>query len=354
VTEQADAPLAPHTTLQLGGPARRLVEAHSAAEVVEFVAAADAAGERLLLLGGGSNVVLADEGFDGLVVRLAARGVEMRPSGPEHTLVTAQSGEPWDPFVEQTVAAGLAGLEALSGIPGQVGASPIQNIGAYGQEVAQTVSEVSVYDRVAREVRRLPREACGFGYRSSVFKRADSRVVLEVTFRLERSELSRPVTYAELARTLGVEIGARAPLADVRAAVLSLRRRKGMVVDPGDPDSVSAGSFFTNPILSPEEVERLAERVSARLGREAAFPRFPEPDGRVKVSAAWLIENAGFSKGHGTGPVRISTKHTLALTHRGGGSTAALLGLAREIQAGVRDAFGVELVPEPVLVGGAL
>lgn len=337
------APLAPRTTLRLGGPARRLVEAHTANEVVAFVRAADAAGEPVLLLGGGSNVVLPDAGFDGLVVVIASTGVRI-----EGGLVTAEAGELWDPFVARTVTAGLAGLEALSGIPGAVGSTPIQNVGAYGQEVAQTVTAVTAYDRTTGTVGCLSAAQCRFGYRRSVFKGSDRWVVLRVAFGLTVSPESAPVRYAELARRLGVPVGGRASLAAVRHAVLELRRRKGMVVDDADPDSVSAGSFFTNPVLSPAAYDD----VVARAGTAPAA--FPEPDGRVKVSAAWLIERAGFTRGYGDGPVRISTKHTLALTHRGGGTSAELLGLAREVRDGVRAAFGVELVPEPVLIGQTL
>ena len=346
--EQSNAPLAPRTTLRLGGPARRLVEAHDADELVALVAAADDAGEPVLVLGGGSNVVLPDDGFDGLVVVTANRGIEVERDAAG-AVVASEAGEPWDAFVARMVAEDLAGVEALSGIPGTVGSTPIQNVGAYGQEVAETVTTVRVYDRQERAVVTLTAAECGFGYRSSVFKGSDRRLVTGVTFRFGLGPLSRPVRYAELARALGVEVGDQAPLPDVREAVLALRRAKGMVVDDADPDSVSAGSFFTNPILSEAEFEALVRRVQERLGESP--PRFPAGDGRVKTSAAWLIERAGFARGYGEGPVRISTKHTLALTHRGGGTTAQLLGLAREVRDGVREAFGVELVPEPVLVG---
>ena len=244
---------------------------------------------------------------------------------------------------------GLAGVESLSGIPGSIGATPIQNVGAYGQEVAETIVSVRVLDRERDVVEELPADDCGFAYRSSAFKRTPGRwVVLAVTFALERRELSAPLTYAELARTLAVAPGEGAPLADVREAVLALRRGKGMVLDPGDPDSVSAGSFFTNPILAEGAFAALEERA-AEHGRP---PGFPEPDGRVKTSAAWLIERAGFQRGHGDpNGIAISSKHTLALTNRGQGTTAELLALAREIAGGVRDRFGVDLVPEPTLVG---
>jgi UDP-N-acetylmuramate dehydrogenase len=340
--------LAPLTTLRLGGPARRIVEARSEAEAIEAVRAADDAGEPLLLLAGGSNVVIADEGFPGTVVRLLTQGIT-RVGGDR---IEVQAGEPWDPFVARCVAEGRAGIECLSGIPGSVGATPIQNVGAYGQDVSETIVSVRVYDRVSGHVEELPGGACEFTYRSSAFKRNPGRwIVLAVTFSLERESdrpESRPIAYAELARALGVELGATAPLDDVRAAVLALRRGKGMVIDPDDPDSVSAGSFFTNPILDPADFQALRERAAGR----GEPPAFPEPDGRIKTSAAWLVERAGFGRGYGMpGPAAISTKHSLALTNRGGATTAQLLALAREVADGVERAFGVRLVPEPVLVG---
>jgi UDP-N-acetylmuramate dehydrogenase len=260
-----------------------------------------------------------------------------------------QAGEPWDPFVERCVRDGLAGIECLSGIPGSVGATPIQNVGAYGQDVSETVTRVRVYDRTTGAVEELSNEACEFTYRSSAFKRNPGRwLVLAVTFELDEQPMARPIRYPELARTLGVSVGNVAPLAEVREAVLSLRRGKGMVIDPSDPDSVSAGSFFTNPILSAADFETLLQRV----GPQAGLPGFPEPDGRVKTSAAWLVERAGFRRGYGMpGPAAISTKHSLALTNRGGATTAELLALAREVADGVERELGVRLVPEPVLVG---
>jgi UDP-N-acetylmuramate dehydrogenase len=346
--------LADLTTLRLGGPAGRFVVAEHDDELVDAVLEADAEGEPLLVLAGGSNVVVADEGFPGVVVHVATRGVERHDAG-DAVLLTVQAGEPWDPFVERCVAEGLAGIEALSGIPGSVGATPIQNVGAYGQEVSETIDQVLVLDRRGKRVEMLDARACEFSYRSSVFKRTPGRwVVLAVTFALRRDPLSMPIRYAELARALGVEIGDRAPLADVREAVLELRRRKGMVLDEDDPDSVSAGSFFTNPVLTAEEFEALRARVREKLGADADPPSWPESDGRVKTSAAWLIERAGFTKGYGDpATVAISSKHTLALTNRGAGTTAALVALAREIADGVRREFGVELVPEPVFVGHA-
>ena len=317
--------LAELTTLRLGGPAGWLLEAHTDEEVVAAVP------EAALVLAGGSNVVVADEGIAGTVVRIATRGVDR-----DGSRLTVAAGEPWDDLVTRTVAEGLQGFECLSGIPGSVGATPIQNVGAYGQEVAETIESVRVYDREADRVVEMPAADCGFGYRTSVFRYHDRHVVLAVTYRLREDTRSGPLRYAELARTLDVPVGGTAPLAEVREAVLRLRRGKGMVIDPADPDSVSAGSFFTNPILD---------------SAPAGAPAWPQPDGRVKTSAAWLIEQAGFHRGHGNGRVGISTKHTLALVNRGGATTAELMALAREIAGGVQERFGVSLHPEPVLVG---
>jgi UDP-N-acetylmuramate dehydrogenase len=334
------ADLAPLTTLRLGGPAKRLVEAHDEAALIDAVREADAAGEPLLVLAGGSNVVIADEGFAGTVVQVLTRGASF--AGGE---LRVQAGEPWDPLVARMVENGLQGFECLTGIPGSTGATPIQNVGAYGQDVSETVTWVRVLDRATGVVETMPAAACGFEYRRSVFKHDDRRVVLEVAYRLREQDASGPLSYAELARALDVPVGGSAPLADVREAVLALRRGKGMVIDPADPDSVSAGSFFTNPILSAADFAALEARAGA------APPAFPEPDGRIKTSAAWLIQHAGFSRGDGNGRVAISSKHTLALVNRGGASTAELVALAREIAARVRDRFGVELAPEPVFVG---
>jgi UDP-N-acetylmuramate dehydrogenase len=349
-----DAPLAPLTTLRLGGPADRLVTVDDEDDLVDAVREADAAGQRLLLLAGGSNLVIADAGFPGLVVRVATRGVDRAPAEDGRVRLTVQAGEEWDAVVADAVADGLAGIECLSGIPGSTGATPIQNVGAYGQEVSATITAVRVLDRRTGAVEDLPPQACGFAYRSSAFKGSDTHAVLAVTFSLARATVGEPVRYAELARALDVEVGASAPLEEVREAVLRLRRGKGMVIDPEDPDSVSAGSFFTNPIVDAGDFDALERRAAERLGAGVRPPRFPEPDGRVKTSAAWLIERAGFSKGYGEGRIGISAKHSLALVNRGAGTTAELVGLAREIAGGVRDAFGVELRPEPTLVGVSL
>ena len=349
-----DVNLAGYTTLRLGGPARRFVEATSEAEIVAAVRDADDRGEPALVLGGGSNLVVADAGFPGTVVHVGTRGTERVAADGDRVRVRVQAGEDWDAFVARCVADGLAGVECLSGIPGRVGATPIQNVGAYGQDVSETIVEVRVYDRHTRACVALDHDACHFTYRNSVFKGNDRYVVLDVTYALQASEESQPVAYAELARRLGVDPGDRVTLKEARDAVLELRRGKGMVLDAADPDTRSAGSFFTNPILEPARLADLERRVADRLGPDAAFPRYPETGDRVKTSAAWLIEHAGFGKGHALGPVRISTKHTLALTNPDGATTADLLALAREVRGGVHDAFGVELVNEPVLVGVVL
>ncbi|HEY0773151.1 MAG TPA: UDP-N-acetylmuramate dehydrogenase [Nocardioidaceae bacterium] len=337
--------LARHTTLRLGGPAAHFVEATTEEALVEAVRAADEAGEPVLLVAGGSNLVVADEGFPGTVVKIATRGVVVDQDDCSGATVRVAAGEGWDAFVERAVTEGWVGIEALAGIPGSVGATPIQNVGAYGQEVSQTIASVRCWDRQESAVRTIAAADCGFGYRTSRFKREPGRfVVLSVTFQLRLGDLGAPVAYAELARTLGVEPGERVALDRVRDAVLGLRGGKGMVLDAEDHDTWSAGSFFTNPILAPEEAARLPEGA----------PRWEQPDGRVKTSAAWLIDNAGYGKGYGNDLVSLSTKHALALTNRGGASTADLVALAREIRAGVEERFGVRLENEPVLVGCAL
>ncbi|HEX3932452.1 MAG TPA: UDP-N-acetylmuramate dehydrogenase [Nocardioides sp.] len=335
--------LADHTTLRLGGPATTWVRATTDDELVSAVGAADAAGEPVLVLAGGSNVVVADEGFPGTVVEVATTGVGADHEGDDPTcggvLVTVAAGESWDDLVARAAAERWVGVEALAGIPGSVGATPIQNVGAYGQEVSQTLASVRVWDRRLRGMRTFTAAECGFGYRTSRFKADPGRhVVLAVTFQVRQGLLGAPVAYAELARALGVEPGDRAPAADVREAVLGLRRAKGMVLDAGDHDTWSAGSFFTNPVVEGGRVP-------------AGAPSWPQPDGQEKTSAAWLIEHAGFGKGYGAGAARVSGKHPLALTNQGGATTADLLALAREIRDGVERTFGVALVNEPVLVG---
>jgi UDP-N-acetylmuramate dehydrogenase len=379
-TLRAQAALSAYTTLGLGGPAGRLIDADSAEQIVSVVREADESAEPVLVLGGGSNLVVADEGFPGTVVRVTSQGIAVdavRGDGSAVT-VTVAAGESWDRLVEWSVHEGLAGLECLSGIPGLVGATPIQNVGAYGQDVSETITEVRVYDRQRGEVATLAGAECEFGYRTSMLKRAAAGtatgrfVVLGVSFRLRRSArslsarslsaragsepaLSGPVRYQELAGRLDVALGERVPLAQARSAVLALRRGKGMVLDPADPDTRSAGSFFTNPVLTAAQFAELGRRAAGRCGPETQETRVPHFDagaGTVKVPAAWLIERAGFGKGYPAGgAARISSKHTLALTSRDGSKTADLLALAREIAAGVRAAFGVDLTNEPVLVG---
>jgi UDP-N-acetylmuramate dehydrogenase len=338
-TEPESQPLAAYTTLGLGGPAKQVLTATNADDLAEIP-------PESFVLAGGSNVVVGDAGFPGTVVLVRTRGVAVRESDAETVTVRVEAGEPWDGVVAAAVDAGWSGIECLAGIPGSAGATPIQNVGAYGQEVAETITAVRAYDRLAGERRTMSPQECGFAYRNSAFKHSDRWVVLSVDFRLARSPRSAPVRYAELARALGVSVGDRVPLAQARAAVLALRAGKGMVIDPADPDTRSVGSFFTNPVLDTAAYAAFRERAGD-LGEP---PSWPGPDGVVKLSAAWLIDKAGFTKGYGPGRVAISSKHTLALTHRGGGSTAELLDLAREIRDGVRDRFGVALHPEPVLV----
>lgn len=338
--------LADHTTLRVGGPARRFVTPTSEADLIAAVADCDRTGEPVLVLGGGSNILVADEGFDGTVVKVGVRGiVDVDVQACSGAFITAAAGEGWDDFVALAVSRNWVGIEALSGIPGLVGSTPIQNVGAYGQEVGQTIARVRAYDRREARITTVSAFDCRFGYRSSLFKAEPGRwLVLSVTFQFPLGELSAPIRYRELATRLGVEPGARAPLGLVRDAVLALRRDKGMVLDASDHDTWSAGSFFTNPILSAEQASALPEDA----------PRYPLPDGTVKSSAAWLIEHSGFGKGFGTPPATLSTKHTLALTNRGGATAAELLALARQIRDGVGAAFGVVLVPEPVLLGCSL
>ncbi|MFJ4920049.1 UDP-N-acetylmuramate dehydrogenase [Streptomyces sp. NPDC088725] len=349
--ELHDAPLAPLTTFRLGGPATRLVTATTDDEVITAVREADATGTPLLIIGGGSNLVIGDKGFDGTALRIATSGFRL-----EGTALELAAGEVWTDAVARTVEAGLAGIECLAGIPGSAGATPIQNVGAYGQEVASTITEVVAYDRSTGETRTLANADCAFSYRHSLFKEQPERwVVLRVRFALEDAGgLSAPVKYAETARVLGVEPGDRVPAATARETVLELRAGKGMVLDAEDHDTWSAGSFFTNPVLTDQEYADFLTRARARLGDEVTPPAFPAGEGRTKTSAAWLIDKAGFTKGYGSGPARISTKHTLALTNRGAATTEDLLALAREVVAGVREVFGVTLVNEPVTVGVSL
>lgn len=351
-----NTPLAEYTTLRLGGPAESCAVAEHPDELVAAVREADGAGRRLLLLGGGSNLVIGDEGFAGRVVRIATAGRRFDSVGDGMVQLTAEAGEDWDAVVADTVQQGLGGLECLSGIPGLTGATPVQNVGAYGVEVSEVLTSVDLLDRHTGRIRTVRAEDLGLTYRNSSLKRTEDAVVLRVRFLLRDGGLSAPVRYGELARELGVEIGEQVDVGKTREAVLALRRSKGMVLDPDDHDTWSAGSFFTNPIVAADEVEATMRRIRERVGPDARIPSFAA-EGGTKLSAAWLIERAGFAKGHaveGCDRVRLSTKHTLALTNRGSGSTEDLLDLAREVRSGVREEFGVLLEPEPVLVDCSL
>jgi len=335
-------PLSGWTTIGLGGPADVLVEVGDVASLAAALDDAQADARPVLVLGGGSNLVVSDDGFPGTVVRVAIKGVAVERDGAG-VLVRAGAGEDWPSLVSFCVAEGLSGIECLSGIPGLVGGAPVQNVGAYGQEVADTIVSVTAWDRQRCRARDLGPSDCGFVYRGSIFKRRSRYVVTEVTFRLLASARSAPLRYAELARHLGRELGQDAPLDVTAQAVRDLRRSKGLVLDAADPDTRSAGSFFTNPVLDDAQLARLREVAPGA-------PTFPAPAG-TKVPAAWLVERAGFAKGYRQGGAAISSKHALALTAREGGTTADLLALARSVRQGVRARFGVLLEPEPVFVG---
>ncbi len=351
--EEADAPLSALTTMRVGGPARRLVTVATTDDLVDAVREVDDAGEPLLVLGGGSNVVVADEGFAGTVVHVATRGVRQESADfCGGAMVRVAAGEPWEDLVALAVQNRWAGIEALAGIPGSTGATPIQNVGAYGQEVAQTIATVRTWDRQQQRVRTFANSDCRFTYRHSLFKDEPRYVVLEVLFQLRLATQGGPVAYPALAAALGVHVGTRVPAAEVRDAVLGLRRARGMVLDAQDPDTWGCGSFFTNPVLTSDAYAELAARVAARLGAESPPPpRFDAPGGSVKTSAAWLIERAGFGRGYGLpGPAALSTKHPLALTNRGSATAADVMARAREVRDGVEASFGIRLVNEPVLV----
>lgn len=349
MTPEGKVPLAPRTTLGVGGDARWLVEASSEAEISDALDWANRRGLPLFVLGGGSNLLVADRGFDGLVLRVRLRGIAVRREGQLAT-VDAAAGEPWDGLVERAVGEELAGLECLSGIPGDVGATPIQNVGAYGQEIADTLASVRALDRSSRAIVELSREACGFGYRDSVFKRGarDRYVVTSVRFQLRVSGAPR-VAYAELAARLG---GKEATLAEARAAVLQLRRAKSMVLEPEAENGRSAGSFFMNPTVPRALADQTRSRA-ATMGGRAEMPEFAAAGGLVKLSAGWLIERAGFAKGTRDGRVGLSTKHALAIVNRGGATAAEIVAFAARVQRAVRETFGVTLLPEPVMVGFA-
>ncbi len=339
-----DVPLAALTTLGVGGPARWYATAGAPDDVARAHEWARRQDVPLLVLGGGSNLVIADRGVAALVVRQQMTGVTMRADGSD-TLIAAGAGESWDGLVARVCADGLAGMECLSGIPGSVGGTPIQNVGAYGQDVSGVVEAVSVFDRIAGTPAVLPAAECGFGYRTSRFKTADAErfVVCGVTYRLHRS--APVVRYPDVQEELSRHSLDAPGVGDVRAAVLRVRRRKGMVLDPSDADTRSVGSFFTNPVLSLDGCERVASAAGAPP------PQFVAGPAARKVPAAWLIERAGFQRGHIDGAAGISTRHTLAIVNRGGATAEDIIRLASTIKARVEDRFGVSLQPEPVLVG---
>ena len=335
---QRNVPLAPLTTIGIGGPAKYFVPATTVDELREAIAWASEIGESLFVLAGGSNLLIADQGFDGVVVQIALRGITVESEDPTSVIVRVAAGERWDDFVAFAVAGNWAGVECLSGIPGSAGATPIQNVGAYGQEVSETIIRVEVLERDTGRVVTLTNWDCRFAYRDSVFKSAakDRYVVLGVTYRLKPNG-APAVRYPELQKLVGED----STLQQVREAVLAVRRRKGMVIDPSDPDTRSDGSFFMNPIVPSAAWEKLAHH---------GMPHFPSGD-QVKLSAAWLIEHAGFHKGLTHGNVGLSSKHTLAIVNRGGGTAREVLELVGLIQSRVRERFGVELHPEPNFVG---
>lgn len=342
IVEQA-VPLAPLTTLRVGPVARRLITCDTTQKVIDVVRALGPEDDSLVLAGG-SNVVLSDTLTDLSVVHLA--NTEITVDGD---VVRAEAGAVWDDLVVTSLAHGFGGLECLSGIPGSTGATPVQNVGAYGAEVADTIRRVRLLDRRTGEHRWVEPQTLGFGYRTSILKHSHHAIVLEVEFALAADGRSAPLRYRELAAALGVEQGSRADPLAVREAVLRLRGGKGMVLDVDDHDTWSVGSFFTNPVVTPAEFERI------RAGHDGPVPNYPAPDG-VKLAAGWLVEHAGFGKGYpGEGvPARLSTKHALAITNRGGATTADLIALARTVRDGVRTRFGIELTPEPALLGCSL
>ncbi|MFI6046007.1 UDP-N-acetylmuramate dehydrogenase [Nocardia sp. NPDC051321] len=337
-------PLAELTTLRVGGPAT-VAECATTETLVATVRALDAAGIPVLLIAGGSNLLISDDGFDGVVVRVLTDGVELSADG-----VLAEAGANWDAVVAATVAAGLGGLECLSGIPGSAGATPVQNVGAYGAEVANLLRRVRLFDRRSGAIRWVEPGELGFGYRTSVLKHRDDALVLAVDFALDPTGASAPLRFGELASMLGAANGESRPAAEVRDAVLRLRAGKGMVLDPADHDTWSAGSFFTNPVVPEDRVAEVRAAIAVHVG-DVTVPTYPAPDG-VKFSAGWLIERAGFAKGFPgpDAPARLSTKHTLALTNRGGATAADLADLARTVRDGVASRFGIRLEPEPVTV----
>jgi UDP-N-acetylmuramate dehydrogenase len=340
-------PLAPYTTLEVGGPARYFVEARSEGEILEALSHARKHALEVFVLGGGSNLVVADSGWPGLVLKIGLAGVETNSQNGKHSFV-AGAGEDWDKFVAHSVAQGCAGIECMSGIPGTVGGTPVQNVGAYGQEVAETITSVRVIDTINDGIRELTNAECGFAYRTSIFNTSDKGryIVTKVSFSLTQDGAPR-LEYGDLKRYFA---GARAEpnLQQVRDAVRSIRASKAMLIMPDDDDCRSAGSFFKNPIISPAEYDRISALPASR---EQKPPQFTAPDGQVKISAAWLVERSGFPKGYREGRVGISRKHSLAIVNRGGATAAEIVVFKDKVQEGVMKTFGVHLHPEPVLVG---
>jgi UDP-N-acetylmuramate dehydrogenase len=347
---QENIPLAPLTTFRIGGPARFFVEAKSIAEVEESVRFARTEGLPLFILGGGSNLVVADSGWPGLVLKIGITGIERRAGAADDgsALLDAGAGESWDRFVSHAVLAHCAGVECLSGIPGSVGGTPVQNVGAYGQEVSNTIESVAVFDLKDNQVRDLCREACGFSYRSSIFNTTERGrfIILRVAYALTPG--GEPyLEYADLKRHF--EGRETAPnLAETREAVRHIRARKGMLIVEGDPDCCSAGSFFKNPVLSEDQHEDLKKRADSK---KLTIPSYPALEKRQKVSAAWLVEHSGFARGYGLGCAGISSKHALAIVNRGGATAAEILALKDQIQQRVEEIWGVRLETEPVIVG---
>ncbi|MFY9909199.1 MAG: UDP-N-acetylmuramate dehydrogenase [Candidatus Sulfotelmatobacter sp.] len=346
---EENIPLAPLTTFKIGGLARYFVAAKGAEEVQQAVAWAVSRNLALFILGGGSNLLIADAGWPGLVLKVAIQGIQRWEHNENgKALFDVGAGESWDRFVSEAVRARCAGIECLSGIPGSVGGTPVQNVGAYGQEVSETIESVQVFDLNDGQMRTLRPAACEFGYRSSIFN-ASARgrfIVLRVTYALTPEGNPR-ITYADLKRHFN---GRETPpnLAETREAVRHIRALKGMLIVPGDPDCQSAGSFFKNPVLSEEQHENLKKRAALR---RLTLPSYPALESRKKVSAAWLVEHSGFAKGFGFGRVGISSRHALAIVNRGGASAAEVLALKEQIQHRVEEIWGIHLEPEPVMVG---
>jgi len=342
-----NVPLAPLTTMQVGGPSRYFAEARTAAEAVEAVQFARAKQLPLFVLGGGSNLMVSDQGWPGLTLKVCISGIQERRE-PGKVLFQVGAGEEWDRFVAHSVARNCAGIECLSGIPGSVGGTPVQNVGAYGQEVSETIESVLTFDRKHSQLRELCNTACGFGYRSSIFNTSERErfIILHVTYALIPGGSPR-IGYADLKQYFSDRNDAPT-LAETRDAVLKIRGSKGMLIIPGDPDCRSAGSFFKNPTLTPEQYAALSARAAAR---GLQIPSYPALAAQHKVSAAWLVEHSGFRKGYVAGQVGISSKHALAIVNLGAATAAEILALKTEIQARVREAWAIDLQPEPVMVG---